>query len=236
MATARDLIRRSLLLIGAISTGETPSADELVDALATLNDMVDSWSTEGLTIFNKTRETFPIVGGTASYTIGTGGTFNTSRPQRIEHAAIYDVTNAIPYESLLELITSDQWAQLPTKLVSSSLPTKLYNDDAYPLATLSLWPVPAVSKQIIITSWKPMANLSNANASVDLPPGYTKALRYNLAIELCAEYGKSASSEVIQGAMEGKENIKRMNCKPVYLSVDEAIMGGKKSFNYLVGE
>ena len=41
MATVRDIIRRSMLLIGAIAVGETPTDEEAQDGLQTLNDMLE---------------------------------------------------------------------------------------------------------------------------------------------------------------------------------------------------
>ena len=236
MATVRDLIKGSLRLIGAISTGETPAADEMQDALSVLNDMTDSWSTENLIIISKAIETFNLVGGQQTYTMGVGGNFATSRPQKIEYAAVKDVGLSTPSEFPLSLLTVDEWSNIPTKSLSGGLPTKLYCDYANPLSNLILWPAPSVSKQIVITSWKPLTRFATIGALVDFPPGYAKALRYNLAIELCPEYGKSASPEVIQGAMEAKENIKRMNNKPLYITCDEGATGGRKGFNYITGE
>lgn len=49
MAAAQDLIAGALRLIGAIATGETPSAAELQDGRGTLNGIVQSWNiTPGL--------------------------------------------------------------------------------------------------------------------------------------------------------------------------------------------
>ena len=50
MATAIDIITRSLRLINAIEAGETPSSEDAVDGLAALNEMVNGWENAGIHI------------------------------------------------------------------------------------------------------------------------------------------------------------------------------------------
>lgn len=50
MAIAQDTITRALRLIGVIEAGETPSAEDATDALATLNEMLHGWAKEGVDI------------------------------------------------------------------------------------------------------------------------------------------------------------------------------------------
>ena len=45
--TAKRLIERSLVLIGAIAAGESASADSARDGLESLNDMIHGWAKEG---------------------------------------------------------------------------------------------------------------------------------------------------------------------------------------------
>ena len=44
--TANDQINGALRLLGVLAEGETPSAATSQDALAALNQMIDSWNTE----------------------------------------------------------------------------------------------------------------------------------------------------------------------------------------------
>jgi len=48
MATARDVITRSLLLIGAIEAGDAPSAEDASTGLDGLNEMLHAWEREGI--------------------------------------------------------------------------------------------------------------------------------------------------------------------------------------------
>jgi len=235
MATVRDLLKGSLRLLGAISTGETPTSEELTDGLSVLNDMLDSWATEKLLVYGRVREEFSLVSGTQSYTIGSAGTFNTSRPQGINEATIEDQSVSPTTEYRLHILNDQEWSEIKIKDLTGNIPTKLYMEEGFPLNTLYFWPKPSSTNKVVLYSWKPFTAFATLDTTVSMPPGFAKALRYNLALELAPEYGKSASPELVSGAMESKENIKRMNIKPQYLSVDAALMGSKP-FNIETGE
>ncbi len=52
MTTANEQINGALRLLGVLAEGETPSAETSQDALAALNQMIDSWNTERLSVFS----------------------------------------------------------------------------------------------------------------------------------------------------------------------------------------
>jgi hypothetical protein len=234
--TARDLISGSLRLIGAVASGDVPSADEANDALTILNQLIESWSTEELLIPNKVRESFPLVAGQKIYTMGPGGNFNTTRPQLIE-TAIIQVTTVTPVAELpIKILTKEQYAGIVVKDVQSTISTFLYAEGTYPLETINLWPVPLYVYNLILYSWKPLAQLATLDSAITLPPGYMRALRYALGIEIAPEWGRPVSADIMQLAIESKATIKRMNTKPVLLRVDEALTATPAVWNWMTGE
>lgn len=234
MSTVSDLIKGSLRLLGVIAQGETPTAQESADALSSLNDMLDSWSNDGLLLFDRTIESLSIVASTASYTIGTGGVFNTARPVRIIEAAFKQ--SGSNEELPLNILTSQEWARAYDKTLTSSLLSCLYYNDTFPLGTIYVWPVPTASGTLVLTSDKPLSNYSAISDSVTLPPGYKKALRYNLALELAPEYGKQVSEIVFQQATESKANIMRTNTETILLKSDAlGMVNPSKPFNIIAG-
>jgi hypothetical protein len=74
MTTCLDLISSSLRSIGALASGEVPTAEQTDDAFNMLNDMLGVWSNERLLIPYETEVVFPVVPNTYQYTIGPGGT------------------------------------------------------------------------------------------------------------------------------------------------------------------
>jgi len=47
-----DIISRAMKDIGALASGETPTADEAQDAFDMLNDLIDQWSNEDMIVSN----------------------------------------------------------------------------------------------------------------------------------------------------------------------------------------
>jgi len=74
MTTCLDLISASLRSIGALASGEVPTAEQTDDAFNMLNDMLGMWSNERMLIPYETEVVFPVVPNTYQYTIGPGGT------------------------------------------------------------------------------------------------------------------------------------------------------------------
>ena len=56
--SAGDQINGAMRLIGMLAEGETPSAAASQDALSALNQMIDSWNTERLSIFSTQDQVF----------------------------------------------------------------------------------------------------------------------------------------------------------------------------------
>lgn len=234
--TALDLITGALRLIGVTASGESISANEAADALSALNDLLDSWSTQSLLIPNRVREVFPLVSGQQSYTIGTGGNFNTARPMRIEHALL-QITSVTPaLEIPLKLLTEDEFAGIVIKGMNSTYPLYAYAEGTFPLETLNVWPVPNQVNNIVLYSWKQLANIASLTTVFNLPPGYNRALRHHLAIELAPEFGRSVAPEVVAVADAAVADIKRMNFKPSYMTVDDALRAVPVVWNWMTGD
>jgi hypothetical protein len=237
--TGQDLLSSSLRLIGVLASGESPSATQGSDGLTILNQMVEAWGIEHLNIFTLTRTTFSLVPGTQAYTVGTGGTFNMSRPIRIDYVSILILNNpAQPLELPLEMYNDDQWQQeIPIKAITTTYPTIVYDDGGFPLRTLSFWPVPTVANQVILGTWTALNSFPNLVTDVTFPPGYLKALRYNLAVDLAPEYGVSVRPEVLAQAISSKAAVKSINIDPIYSKCDSALMDRRSGyFNYYTGE
>lgn len=232
--TGRDLITASLRLIGAIAPGESIAAQEATDGLASINRMIDSWSNEGLMIFETVREVFPINSGDQDYTMGPTGDFVTTRPMEIEIALIRDTTVTPAIEYPLEILNDQQWSSIRIKEVQSTLPLYLYYEKSYPNISINIYPKPSATKSLVFYSTKPLTTISTLDTVLSLPPGYERALVYNGSLELAPEYGREVSQLVLSSAIDSKASIKRTNHRPIYLKVDEALIqdGG---FNILTG-
>ena len=237
MSTASDLIKGSLRLVGAIASGETPSADETADALSSLNRMLGSWSNEGLAVYSYVREVFTLIASQGKYTMGSAGDFNTTRPVAIAEASASDASPV--YEYKVQILNVQEWAEITNKTIQATYVQKIYVEGTYPLENINVWPVPNVASSLILYSHKELTSFALAGDTVSLPPGYEEALIYNLAVRLAPEYGKTLGPEIISIASESKANIKRTNTKPVLMKSDAFGLYGRASrrgYNILIGK
>jgi hypothetical protein len=236
--TARDIIRGALLELGVLASGEPLSADDQSDCIIKLNQMLGSWSTEELMVYGNVREVFPLTAGKQSYTMGSSITadFNTPRPIDIQNVRVQLVGSNPSNEVPLEMLNDDEWADLLVKGTPGSFPTKVHQQNAYPLEILDVWPIPGAGNNLVIYSAKALSAIANANTAIDLPPGYEHAIQMNLAVLLGPRYGRAITPDLMTQAMDAKANVKRSNIKPVYLKCDTAILNRTGTFNWMTGE
>jgi hypothetical protein len=210
MTTARDIIKKALQKNGVLVMSEAPSADEASDGLFALNSMISSWSNDSLTVYARTWETFnnAITSGNSSYTIGVGGSINTVRPNNIVEA--YVRLAGQDYE--LTIVDDEYYNSISNKTLSG-IPAFINFDNAYPLATLRLWPSPQSTYTLGLVSEKPFTEFSTLDTAVSLPSGWEKALIDNLAIELAPEYGQEPSPSLARAAAKSLGSIKTAAAK-----------------------
>lgn len=224
MATALDLITSAARLINVVASGETLPLSEANDGLFVLNDMIDSWNAQRLAIFTTRSEDFPLILGQQSYTMGPGGDFDTARPARIDAMSailLYPDPNN-PIEEPITMFSVQDWqTQVPIKKVNSSWPQICYDDGGFPLRTLNFWPIPnnQPNNKVRIYSWQALAAQTLA-AQVSFPPGYKKALRYNLAVDLAAEFSAPVPAVVAAEAISSLAIVKSINCPPLQMRSD----------------
>ena len=84
METAGDIINGSLRLLGVLAEGEVPSAETSQDALRAMDQMIDSWNTERLSVFATQDQIFTWPSGQLSRTLGPSGDFVGNRPILLE--------------------------------------------------------------------------------------------------------------------------------------------------------
>lgn len=235
MATPSTMIIRSLQLIGEKGIGETLTSDEQTAYLAALNSMMESWSLERLLVYHILDEVFTLTAGDGSYTIGTGGDFDTARPLKIEGAVIRDTDDA---DSGVEILGADAWRRIVLKTsTGNSYPSYLYYDPQYTSArgVINLWPEPQAGLELVISSWKQLQTFAAISTTLALPPGYERAIIYNLAIELAGGMIEPAPS-VVKIARDAKAAIKRVNVPDMSMTLNPALAGvGRGGASILTG-
>lgn len=206
--TAGVLVRSSLRLIGAIATGETPTADEMNDGLSSLNDLIENLSTQNLAMYGSALETFPTVASQAVYTIGPGGNWNTNRPVRISGDAICTF-NGVDFP--VEIIGQNQYDAIALKTQLQPIVEQLLYVNTNPLGIITLWPVPSGIVNIGINTDRILTNVTDVNTAMIFPPGYLLMMKHQLGILLAPDYGITISPEIGGVATSSLAAVKRAN-------------------------
>lgn len=234
--TALDLITAALKRIGVVGGGQTPSAEDAADALLRLNALLDSFATERLFVPSITRTTWTIVSGTAAYTVGLGGTVNVTRPVFVEDVRFQDTSQSPTLEMGLDLLTDQNYANIPQKDSTSTYPTSYYYNPTFSgtgLATLTFWPVPTSSTlEGVLYAPATLAQVAALSTTLTLQPGYQWFLQEQLAVALAPEFGVAAPGELRESAREAKANIKRANLRLVEQATTEGyLLSGRGVYN-----
>lgn len=206
MATVGDIIDAAARKI----TVQNMNATENADAIEALNDMLGQWSASPKAVNAPTRETFTITSGTASYTVGSGATIDTTWPSKIISCFVREDDDDKP----LAVFSAKEYAFIGDKTISAK-PAALYHERSYPSGTFFFWPTPDSSYTVHLWSNKAFTTYSSTATTVNLPPEYIVAIKYNLAIELAPEFGKEPSQLVIARAASTFKTLANMNSHPV---------------------
>lgn len=227
------MIASSLRLIGVLASGETSSSTEANDGLSSLNQMLSSWSNENLVVYQKVMDEFTLTSSDGTYAWGTtagAGNFTTARPIEVISASI----RSGDQDRSIQILTAREYADISSKSLSG-IPEAVYFDGAYPNVGVEFYPVPSVADSVVFYSLKPFSTLT-LNTELSYPPGYEKAIRYNLAIDLSPEYGRPVDALIMQQAMDSKAEIKRKNLQTPILKMDLPTGLRTNSFDFIRGE
>lgn len=240
MATALDLITAALVDLNVTAAGEVvPAADALL-ALTALNRLIDQWAAERLEIYSIARTTWTIVSGTAAYTVGTGGTVNIARPVFVDHVNFIDTSPSPDMEYQLTPLTDDAYSKLPQRDLTSSFPSSYYYNPTYPLGALTFWPVPT-SSTLLGAIYAPTAvtQIASLATTVALPPGYSRMIVKNLAVELAPSYARQVDQTLVDQASKAVAIVKRANKRLADLGFDLGALvqgqGGMYAYNIYSG-
>ena len=206
MTAVIDVIASSLRIIGSASLGETIGAAKLANGLSAMNQMLGGWSAQPNSLYFVTEDTHTLVASTGSYTIGSGGDIDTTRPIKILNAFVRDSTS----DYSLELIDRAKYDSIVAK-GSTGFPQYLYYEPSMPTGTIYLYPEPSSAYELHIKSLKPFSSSYAATDTFALPPGYEEAIKFNLAIRLAPEYGRAVTQEVVALAVSTLNFIKTQN-------------------------
>ena len=231
MSTAANIIDRAHRILGQIGAGETCTASEYSDGLTALNALLDSWRNDQLFCYAMQEEALTLSSGTSSYTVGPSGTLVTTRPIEILDAYIRD--NSIDYP--VQIITNEEYNTIPAKSTQSNWPDRMNYTPTMPNGTVYVYPVPNATRTLYLMTRVVLTSFSATTDTVSLPPGWERAMAYNLAIEMAPEYQTEPTPTTVVLAKASKAQIKQANSNPIFGN-NELVYMKKPDFHIMTGQ
>ena len=230
MTTAAELIEGSLRLLGVLAEGEQPSVAVMQDSIMAMNQMIQSWDTERLSVFSTQDQVFTWPAYTMSRTLGPTGDFVGNRPIEVDDATYFkDPSSGLSFG--VKLINQQQYDGIAFKTVTSTYPQVLWVNNTFPDMEMTIYPVPIKALEWHIISVETLTEVSSVSTDMYFPPGYLRAFRYNLACELAPEFGVEPSPQVQRIAMSSKRNIKRVNFPGDLMAIPYPIVATRQRYN-----
>ena len=234
MESAGEQINGALRLIGALAEGEVPSSETASDALFALNQMLDSWSTERLMIYNTIDQIFTWPAGEITQTLGPTGDFVGLRPVDLDDSTYYrDASTNVSYG--IKFINQQQYNGIAVKTVTSTYPQVMWINMENPDITMTIYPKPTRDLEWHFVSVQELAQPATLATQLAFPPGYLRAFRYNLACEIAAEFGIEPPKTVARIATYSKRNLMSQNNPGDLMSMPYAVVAGRQRYNIYAG-
>lgn len=219
--TAQDIITRALRKVGAIDAIETPTAEEMSDALGSLNDILGEWSiTRGL-ILAQTKADLPLVAGQQLYSLP--GDLAVTRPVRIESAYLVNADRPVDIQPI-EYFQPNQTDQ--------GRPERAYVRYGNTVE-LSLYPVPGTADKLRMLLWQSIDEITDAYADLDMPRYLATYLRVCLQIDLAPDYGRQVDPIWVMKQQDLRQQISSVHGRRQRAVFDSGLIGRR---SYVRGE
>jgi len=219
------LITRALRKIGAIASGQTPTANEISDGSDELNLILKAWQADGMQLWTVTQASVTPVKGQEVYTMGSGGDINVARPEDI--LEVYRRLTADTFDVPLRRKARADFFRLPDK-ASEGTPTHYYFDPQLDLAKLYIWNTAstdfAANYTLEVLYQRPFDDMDATADTLAFPQSWELAVVLALTHNLAMEYGKPASDVQSWEKQMEKEKKRQMDWdtehESIYFGVD----------------
>lgn len=143
------------------------------------------------------------------------GDFAIARPLRITAA----FTRISGLDFSIELKSQHEWTPLLYKTQPSPWPLLAYYNNAYPYGILSAYPTPSQAGELHLWTDTILSQFASVNQAVNLPQGYARMIKWNLAEELWPEYyDDPVPQAILKNAKTSRAAIEALNALPMPVS------------------
>lgn len=198
---------------GVIDSGESLSNPQLSDFLTTANNLLDGWSNDNLMIPQALVTSQTLSSATQSYTIGSGQTWNMTRPVAIYAASL--INSAGPGSSL-KIVTAAEWETIADRQAQSYAVKYLFYDRNGALSGSSgkvyVSPIPLGSGlSVELMTWIPLNQFADTTTTIVIPPAYSRLISLALCIEQAPQYDKNPPPIVLQNYQSALAEVRSLN-------------------------
>jgi hypothetical protein len=149
-------------------------------------------------------------------TYTTPGYFGIQRPLRVTQCFTRITSSGnTGLDYFCDISNIDRYTELGYKGVPGPWPIQLIYQPTFPLGTLWVYPNPSQAGEVHLWVDLIFTQFASLTQNVNLPQGYNRSLKKLLALEMCAEYGKTPSRELHRQAKEARDFLKSQNASPV---------------------
>ena len=138
----------------------------------------------------------------------------------------------------VSILNVDDYAMIGLKTLNGPWPKAIYYQPSELLGNIFVWPNPAQGELHLFTDTI-FSRYGTMFDTINLPQGYTMALRWNLAERLMPMYGKASATQLAlihKFANESKATVKRTNMKPPMVAryADALLVGRSKDAGWIL--
>jgi hypothetical protein len=204
------------------------SAADGARGLSEINQMLDEWSNETLMCIANVEQSFQLMIGKNSYSIGlyNNADINLPRPLLIfsgPGAARLTDTNNNRYE--VDVVEQDVFNQIGLLTETSDIINTLFYDPQYPLGIINIFPTPSATYTVTFDSRLKLTKMPSLDVAFILPEGFASAIKNNLLIRLWSYYKQGdPTPQNKEDASRSLASIKRTNIKYSASPYDSAIV------------
>lgn len=176
--TARDMVANAMIELGAINSGESPTADEMTDGITRLNSMLKTLQAKGCGLWLETGGTLTITANASSGTLPAG--------LRDVFGARVAVSGT--FERTMAKWGRQEYLSLPNKAASGN-PVAFYIDRQRDTLVFNVWPVPTADASIKLDYERIVETVTDASQDVDVPEVWFETIWKMLAARLVNMFG-----------------------------------------------
>lgn len=174
---ASEIVAAAMRMLGVLSSGEAPTAEETTDALAELNWMLKSWQGRGLTSWRDTDGSVTFPANTASMPL----------PYCLDVMEARYIQSQ-GYERPLQRWERAQYRQIPNK-ATAGYPTAYTIEKTTNGIAMLLWPVPRENATILYSYTRVIEDVTDGAQTIDIPQEWLETAYLALAARLATTFG-----------------------------------------------